>query len=217
MKEKIISFIKRAYRPIVRSLILLGLVGSFLIAVGVTVNQKSVVDSQITERKQSIDVANEKLTREYQDKLNSAECKEAERKYAEDVKNKTKPSSGLLLRSDLERLFYCPHSPVLARYEFDTDFNRLQSIKNKGLMSLFFNNLLIGDYSSWVLLVFYLTLLLILLVPAILLIRFLWKNVKVKSKMGLEEYRKMSSFQRYSLILFFAVLVVLIFIFFKLY
>ncbi|MDD2753017.1 MAG: hypothetical protein PHT44_00125 [Candidatus Portnoybacteria bacterium] len=217
MKEKIINYLKEIYKPVFRVFILLGLVISILIAFGLTVNQKSAADNQIPERKQSIDAANEKLTQEYQSKLNSTECKEAGRRYAEDVKNKVKRPGSLFPDSYWEQLTKCPTSPILAGYESDSGFKRLQSIKNKGFTSLFLNNLFIGDYSSWALLVFYLTLFLALLLPIIVLVRSSWKKVRMKSKTGLDEYRKMSSFQRYLLILFFAALVLLIFIFFKLY
>ena len=217
MTQKIIVYLKEMYKPVFGYLILLCLVVGVLMALGLTVSQKSAADNQIAERKQSIDASNDKLTQEYQNKLNSVECKEAERKYAEDRRNGVRGSGSLFSDSYWEQLTKCPISPILARYDSDSNFKLWQSIEKEGFISLFFNNLLIGDYSSWALLIFYLSLFLILLVPIIILARFLWKMAKEKSIAGFEEYKKMSSFQRYSLILFFAALIVLIFIFLKLY
>ncbi len=216
MKEKIISFIKRAYRPIVRSLILLGLFGSFLIAVGVTVNQKKTADNQIFDRQQFIDNINQKTNQEYQDKLNSVECKNAEAKYSEDQKNKVRGTSGLLSDSYYERIIHCPANPFLTRYETDLQFNRFQSIKNRSFLSLFANNLFIGKYSDFAAPIFYLTMLLVFLAPISLLLVALYKKIRSQSKLGFEEYQKMPSFQKYSLALFAAILIILIFIFLKL-
>jgi uncharacterized protein YejL (UPF0352 family) len=211
MKEKIIFYIKKAYRPFIRSLILLGLLVSFLIATGVTVNQKNTVDNQISERKQYVDNINEKANQEYQNKINSVECKLAEKQYAEDIRNEVR-GWGLLPDSYYINVSHCPFSPFLFSYETDSEFNHLQSLKNKSFISLLFNNLFIGEYSDSAVLIFYLAALLIFLAPIILLLVILYKKARNQAKKIFEEYQKMSSFQKYSLVIFFVILVILFFI-----
>jgi len=208
MIKKIKNFLGQIYGPFFRRLIIGCLIISTIIAFVDTVNLRNGADRRIAERKQIIDKKNKQAKENYEGLLNSKKCQSAKSKYEDDMKNKVRDGGGLLPISYYTYVLACPHELALASYETDNEIKTVETLKGKTFLSLFLDNMFVGNYSYNAIWITFFAILLILFLPAIRLIQTGYRQIRAV----IQKTSKMADFQKYSLILFFAILIILVII-----